>query len=83
MDEINGYHCSCPPGRAGPRCQEGRWGASCPAGAGPVWGCGEDLVSRAGLLMTPTLSPHSDFFWEALLVAGVALRTRELLGGGL
>lgn len=24
VDEINGYRCSCPPGRSGPRCQEGR-----------------------------------------------------------
>lgn len=22
MDEINGYRCVCPPGHAGPRCQE-------------------------------------------------------------
>lgn len=33
VDEINGYRCSCPPGRAGPRCQEGRWGALLCAGA--------------------------------------------------
>lgn len=24
VDEINGYRCNCPPGRSGPRCQEGR-----------------------------------------------------------
>lgn len=23
IDEINGYRCTCPPGRVGPRCQEG------------------------------------------------------------
>lgn len=23
IDEINGYRCTCPPGRIGPRCQEG------------------------------------------------------------
>lgn len=36
------------------------------------------------LLQTPPLpSPHSDWIWEALLVAGGALRARELLDGGL
>lgn len=24
VDEINGYRCICPPGRTGPRCQEGK-----------------------------------------------------------
>lgn len=42
VDEINGYRCSCPPGRAGPRCQEGRWRAplwvrATPGGTGKAW----------------------------------------------
>lgn len=80
MDEINGYRCSCPPGRAGPRCQEGRQGAGaglCQAGARAGPGLQGPCHRR------PASSPRSDRVRQVLLVAGGALPTRELLGGGL
>lgn len=35
VDEIDGYRCSCPPGRSGLRCQDGRWGHCSAVGAAP------------------------------------------------
>ena len=77
MDEINGYRCSCPPGRSGLRCQEGRWGMPL-ARPRSGWGVRGSLLS-----MCPTSPAHSDRVWEVLLVAGHALPSRELVGGGL
>ena len=77
MDEINGYRCSCPPGRSGLRCQEGRWGMPL-ARPRSGWGVRGSLLS-----MCPTSPAHSDRVREVLLVAGRALPSRELVGGGL
>jgi len=77
VDEINGYRCSCPPGRSGLRCQEGRWGMPL-ARPRSGWGVRGSLLS-----MCPTSPAHSDRVWEVLLVAGHALPSRELVGGGL
>lgn len=70
MDEIDGYHCSCPPGRAGPRCQDGRRGA--PAPGGPCHqGRGEDLASGPGCRRPQLLLPTVIGFGRPCWLQGV------------
>lgn len=66
MDEINGYRCSCPPGRSGLRCQEGRWGMP-PARLCLGWG----RAGEPGLHGAPPLLPTVIVFGRSCWSQGV------------
>lgn len=67
MDEINGYRCVCPPGYAGPRCQECEYMASAQLRFLLLWTVNTWICCRVCLFILIWDSQLSDYLKVVIL----------------